>query len=314
LSSIDKHIVVTPARNEADNLRRLGDALIDQTWRPEAWIVVDNGSTDATADVVRGLSREHEWIRLLSIEGTERAARGSASVRAFNAGIETLQIESGLLTNVDADVSFEPGYFAGLRDEFERRPSLGIASGLCYEKNNGVWEPVFVAAPNLRGASFTYRAECLAQLAPVEERVGWDGIDAVRANLRGWETGTIPTLSYFHHRATGARDASRFSGWALEGDVSYYMWYRPLYLVSRTAYRVVATRDLAATGLVWGYTRSAMRRDTRHAEPGFREVIRDRQALRNMTMRLMEVRGIRAPADTPDQTATESAGSSPDRA
>src|SRR5262249_37608262 len=144
------------------------------------------------------------------------------------------------------------------------RSSLGIASGLCYEWQRGRWEPVHVTPPNIRGASFTYRKDCFLQLMPVEERVGWDGIDIVRAALRGWDTAIIPSLGYFHHRATGARDRNRFIGWAVEGDTAYYTWYRPFYLGVRTLYRVVSDRDIAAAGIAWGYARSAVRREPRH--------------------------------------------------
>ena len=190
--SIATHLVVTPARNEAENLRRLGECLIEQTWRPDAWIVVDNGSTDGTADVVTELARAHGWIRLVSIASDAVPARGRSSVRAFNAGVMDVPKHPDLITGLDADVSFESGYFEALRREFERNPRLGIASGLCYEPSGEGWEPVHVTHPYIRGASFTCRRECVAQLLPLEERLGWESIAVLRANVRGWTDGDLP--------------------------------------------------------------------------------------------------------------------------
>jgi glycosyltransferase involved in cell wall biosynthesis len=292
-SAIETHLIVTPARNEAENLQRLGGCLVEQTWRPDAWIVVDNGSTDGTQEVVRKLGRVHDWIRLVSIPSDANPARGRSSVRAFNAGVMAEPRHADLVTGFDADVSFGPEYLDSLRRAFQRNPRLGIASGLCYERSGDEWEPVYVTSPNLRGASLTYRRECLAQLLPLEVRLGWEGIGVVRARLRGWETTIIPDLPYFHHRPTGARDVSRFASYAEDGDTAYYTWYRPSYTLLRTLYRAIGGRDPAAAGLVWGYARSAAHRRPRHPEAGFREFVRSNQSPTNWLFRAREVTGKR---------------------
>ena len=278
-------MIVTPARDESVSLRRLAASLIAQTSRPAAWIVVENGSTDDTAEVVRTLAAEHDWVRLLSIEPASRPVRGYASARAFNRGVASLDVHADLIMNADADVSFEAEYFAKLGAEFEARPRLGIASGLCYELEDDVWKAVHVTPPKIRGGAFTFRGDCLAELSPIEERHGWDGIDIMRAQLRGWETEMVPGISYFHHRATGERDASRLRAWVEEGALCHYMWYRPSYLAMRATYRLAAERDFAAAGLVWGYARH-MRHDPRQPEPGFARLVRTDQGLRRTAERI----------------------------
>lgn len=290
---IETHVVVTPARDEASNLLRLAACLIEQTWCSKAWIVVDNGSTDGTAEVVRELSRSHHWIRLVSIEGEAVPKRGRPTVRAFHAGLADEPESADLVTRLDADVSFGPTYFDSVRREFETNPRLGIAAGLCHELCGEEWKPVHVTRPHLRGASMTFRRACLTQLLPLDARISWDGIAVIRASARGWETMAIPDVSYLHHRPTGARDVSRFASLSEVGDSAYYMWYRPSYMVARTLYRMLNGRDPAHAGLFWGYIRSAARRQPRNAESGVREFVRSSQALRNWQLRADEVRGRR---------------------
>ena len=226
-SAIETHLIVTPARNEAANLQRLGQCLFEQTWRPDAWIVVDNGSTDGTQDVVRELGRVHDWIRLVSIPSDENPARGRSSVRAFNAGVMGEPAHADFVTGLDADVSFGPEYLDSLRREFQRNSRLGIASGLCYEPSGDGWEPVHVTHPNLRGASLTYRSECLAQLLPLEVRLGWEAIGVVRARIRGWETAIISNLRYL------PSSAYRCSGCQPVRELRGRRRYRLLHVVSR---------------------------------------------------------------------------------
>jgi GT2 family glycosyltransferase len=247
---------------------------------------------------VREFARTHDWIRLVSIPGEADPTRGRSSVRAFNAGVMNESASADLVTGLDADVSFDPTYFASLRTEFERYSHLGIAAGLCYEDRGEGWHPVHVTYPNLRGAALTYRGECLAELLPLEARYAWDGIAIVRANTRGWLTLLVPGVSYFHHRPTGARDRHRFRSYAEEGDTSYYMWYRPSYMLLRTLYHTIGCRDVAAAGLAWGYARSVVGRRGRHREAGFAEIVRRNQAPAQWLLRAREVTGGIGPGST----------------
>ena len=191
---------------------------------------------------MRELGRAHGWIRLVSIPSDANPARGRSSVRAFNAGVMAEPALADLVTGLDADVSFGPGYFDSLRREFERNPRLGIASGLCYE-SSGDQLGAGSRDPAESAWSLPHVPEGMPGATPAAGgRCGWDGIAVVRARIRGWETAIIPDLAYFHHRPTGARDVSRFASYTDEGQ-AYYMWYRPSYMFLRTLYRAMASRS-----------------------------------------------------------------------
>ena len=291
MPSVDlRYSLVTPARDEAANLQRLFSSLVAQTVLPSEWVIVDNGSGDETREVVSGF--DEEWIRLASVAGEERPAPGAPVVRAFNAGLAELAVVPDVVVKLDADVSFEPTYFERLLEAFHTEPRLGIASGACLELEEGEWRPVRVTGGHVRGAARAYRWACLQDVMPLEERVGWDGIDELKASVLGWRTGTVPDLAFKHHRALGARDGRRHVRWVRQGEASYYMGYRPSYLLFRTIHRSLG--DPAAVAMIGGYMRAAIAGAPRYPNEAVRQYLRREQSLRSLPKRLQEVRALGA--------------------
>ena len=285
-----RYAVIPPARNEAGTLPRLAESLLHQSERPARWVVVDNGSTDATATIVRELSREHEWIRLLQIPGATTPTRGAPAVRAFQAGLASLDVETDFVVNHDADITVPPGYFDRLLDAFAGDPQLGIAGGTCFEPEDGGWSRRHVTGTTVWGGSRMYRRACLDDVQPLEERLGWDGMAEAKANSAGWTTRILADLPFLHHRPEGQRDGSWGSRVA-QGRSARYMGYRPWYLVLR-AFRH-AIRNPAGVGLVWGYTSSAVRREPTTQDPAIRDYVRRQQRIGDLPARLRETIGRR---------------------
>lgn len=288
------YAVVTPARDEAANLRRLGACLAAQTIKPKRWIIVDNASTDDTLSVAEGLAREFEWVSVATAPGEERATRGAPIIRSFNVGLSLIDGTPAVVVKLDADISMGADYFERLLGEFDVDGSLGIASGQCYELDGRTWRPTYVTGGHVRGAARAYRWECLADVGPLPERIGWDTIDEVQAALRGWTTRVIPDLRLDHHRSLGERDGFRVKRWIVQGAASYYLGYRPTYLLLRALYR--ARSDPAALGMIWGFVRAALRREQRYPDRAARAYLHEQQRLARLMLRFHESRGSR-PAD-----------------
>lgn len=281
------YALVTPARNERDNLARLAGSVAAQTSRPVAWVIVDDASDDGTAELAAGLAAEHAWIHVV---GTSRMSDALAAGRrrgraldSFRDGVRALPVDADIVVKVDADTSFDPGYFPGLVARFEADPSLGIAGGACYELEDGVWTRQKVLATHPRGASRAYRAACVPDVMALESRMGWDGLDEVKARLRGYRSATISELGFFHHRATGAREHDRVRHQKAQGEAAWYMGYRPSYLFARSLYRML--RDPAAVGMIWGYAAAARNRVERCPEPAVIRALRDEQRMRSLIRR-----------------------------
>jgi glycosyltransferase involved in cell wall biosynthesis len=283
-----RYALVTPTRDEETDLPRLAESLVMQTVRPEVWIIVDNGSTDRTVEIARTLESSEGWVRVLEVAGEVAPQRGAPVVRAFMAGLQSIDPRPDVVVKLDADVSMEPDHFERLLGAFESDPTLGIASGACWELEDGAWRMQRVTRDHARGAVRAYRRECLADVLPLVERVGWDGIDELKARTRGWRVSHLDDLPIRHHRPAGGRQR-QVPMWISQGEMAHYMGYRPSYLVVRSAYR--AMRDPAALAMPAGYARAMLRRSPRYDDAEVRKLLRDEQSLRNLPRRLREAIG-----------------------
>lgn len=295
------YVIVTPARDEAENLRRLAACLISQTARPTAWIVVDDGSRDQTPDFVRSLHREHPWIRLTS-SGGKSLGRGAPIVRAFHRALEELDSLPDVVVKLDADISIASDHFERLLGSFERNDRLGVAGGTCYEEQpNGEWRQRHNTGPPVWGACRAYRRECLREVLPLEEHMGWDTLDLMKARLKGWDVEVMHDLPFRHHRPEGERDGGRFKTYIIRGEGAYFMGYRVSYLTVRMLYRALRSRSPAALGLMVGYVRARIARRQQCSDAELRAYLRSEQSFRRLPARAREV--LRPRATLADRSA-----------
>lgn len=277
------YAVVTPARNEAENLKRLAAALAAQTRKPKVWAVVEDGSTDGTWGLLTELATRHDWLLPVTPpakaqDELARGRRGGRALEGFRTGVRALHGRVDVVIKVDADVDFDPDYCERLLDRFAADPKLGIASGTCYEREGGEWVRRTKANTTVWGASRAYRWDCLPDVMDLEPRMGWDGLDELSVQLRGLRTETFVDLPFRHHRPEGGREHSGLHHGEALGRASWYMGYRPTYITMRALYR--ARSEPRALAMIWGYGAAALRREPRCPDVRLVEALRERQRLR----------------------------------
>lgn len=282
------YAVVTPARNERANLTRLAESMLAQTETPRWWVIVDDGSDDGTDTFAAQLAAEHEWIILRTPEPATdgqlaEGRREGRDLLAFRRGADALPAPVDVVVKVDADTSFAPTYFATLLERFAAEPNLGIAGGSCYEEENGTWKRKKVAGNHPRGASRAYRWDCYQASLRLEPKMGWDGLDEVQASMMGYRTAIFTDFGFRHHRTMGGRERDRLRASTVLGQASWYMGYRPTYMLARVLYR--APREPLALAMLWGYASAAARRTPQCPEPGVVRHLRERQRLRALIAR-----------------------------
>jgi glycosyltransferase involved in cell wall biosynthesis len=285
-----EYAVITPVRDEATNLPRLVESISNQTVPAKRWVFVDTGSTDGTLDAITRLASETDWIVATSIDEAA-TARGGPIVRAFSHGIKLVAPPTDVIVKLDADITVNSTFFEALLDRFKRDKDLGVAGGAIHEWEQDNWQQRYVTDDFVRGGCRAYRWQCLSEVLPLEERIGWDGLDLIKARTRGWKTQQFHDLPVFHHRSVGARERSRASSWYAMGDAMYYMGYRPYYAFVRAMFD--ARRDRKAVMSIVGFLVAALRRQPRHSDPRVLAYVRKQQHMRNLPKRVKEKLGRR---------------------
>ena len=202
---LPSYVVITPARNEAELIELTLRSMIAQSVHPLKWVVVSDGSTDGTDDIVRKYARDHPWIELARMpERCERHFAGK--VIAFNAGWDLVKdLDAEIICSLDGDISFEPDYFEFLLSKFLENPLLGVA-GTPFTEGQGTYDFRFTSIEHVSGACQLFRRKCFLEIGgytPIRGG-GVDLVAVLTARMRGWQTRTFPDRVCFHHRKMGS--------------------------------------------------------------------------------------------------------------
>lgn len=257
------YVVITPARNEEQNLPHTIRSMVAQTLRPRHWVIVNDGSTDATGALADAAARDHDWIT--AVHRTDRGFRkqGGGVVEAFYDGYARIEGEPwGFLVKFDADLSFEANYFERCLRRFVEEPKLGIGGGMISHEVSGqlVSESPGDPAFHVRGATKIYKRECWEAIGGLITAPGWDTVDELKANMMGWATGTFKDVPLRHHRYTGSADGL-WKNQVKCGLANYTAGYHPVFMAVKCARRIFRyPYCIGALGLWWGFCRGYLNR------------------------------------------------------
>jgi len=261
-----KYVVITPARNEARFIELTLKSVTNQSVLPRKWVIVSDGSTDGTDDIVKQCMARHPWMELVHMP--ERAERHFAGkVHAFNAGYARVRdTEYDVIVSLDADISFEDDYFAFLLEKLSADKSLGLVGTPFREQSGEIYDYRFVNIEHVSGACQVFRRECFEDIGGYLAVKGGsiDHIAVITARMKGWRTRTFTERVCLHHRAMGTAGRSLLKARFKLGMKDYSIGNHPMWEFVRTARQMTAapvlTGGLAlAAGYLWGVVRQVPR-------------------------------------------------------
>lgn len=233
------YVLITPARNEARFIELTLQSMITQTLPPLRWVIVSDGSTDGTDDIVRKYLDDYPWIELLRMpERKERHFAGK--VYAFNAGFERVaKLGFEVVGNLDADVSFGPQHFEFLLGKMAEDPELGVA-GAPFREGDSKYDYRYTNIENVWGGCQLFRRSCFEQIGGYMALKGGciDHVAVLSARFKGWKTRTFVESYCDHHRTMGTAQQSVLKARFRQGAKDYSVGNHPLWQVARCCYQI----------------------------------------------------------------------------
>lgn len=261
-------------------MQRTLDSVANQTERPVLWIIVDDGSKDASPEILAENAARHSWIRVISKPDRGARAVGPGVIEAFYYGLERIpsDVHYEFLCKFDLDLEIPPEYFENLMNRLEADPRLGSVSGKPYFRDKaGRWINEKCGDELSVGMTKFYRRTCFEDIGGFVREVMWDAIDCHKARQLGWTTRSWdgPGLRFEHLRPMGSSQKNILTGRARHGYGQYYMGTDPLYFLASVVYRLAhPPYVVGALAMLWGFGHAAMSGTARHDDPALRAFIR----------------------------------------
>ncbi len=258
-----RYVLITPAHNEASFIGKTLESVVAQSALPERWVIVDDGSTDTTAEIVQGYARNQPWIEL--VRRPQRLGRNFAGkVHAFNEGLQRVRsLRFDVIGNLDADLSFGPDYLAFLIGKFGDDPDLGVAGTPFVQDGYDSSTDSFEGENHVAGGCQLFRRQCFEEIGGYRPNPagGIDWIAVTTARMKGWKTRSFQEKRFHHYRALGTADRGALAALFSYGEKDYYLGGSPIWELFRVCYRMKKHPMLiGGCALLSGYCWAALRR------------------------------------------------------
>jgi poly-beta-1,6-N-acetyl-D-glucosamine synthase len=276
-----KYVIVTPVRDEEKYVESTIESLLRQTIQPTEWIIVNDGSTDRTGEIADRYAAQYPWIRVIHRANRGFRKSGGGVMEAFYDGYNSLRTQDwDFLVKLDGDLSFAPEYFESCFNYFAKDPKLGIGGGDIHHDIAGEMKVEKNPRFHVRGATKIYKRECWEAIEGLWRAPGWDTIDEVKANMKGFTTYAFQDLPLFHHRFTGTEEGL-FRDRVKHGVACYVSGYHPLFVAASCARRLTQKPRLVGSfGIMYGFVKAHITRPPRLEDRSYHAYIRGQQLRR----------------------------------
>ena len=273
-----RYVLISPCRNEQQYMQETLDSVIAQSVPPTKWVIVDDGSTDGSSEILADYANQHPWIEIVTRVDRGHRSVGPGVIEAFYDGYAAITSQDyDYLCKLDLDLRLPPRYFESLMERMEADPRIATCSGKAYVERGG--ELVFERHGDDTSLGMTkfYRVDRFEAIGGFVREVMWDGIDCHMCRMQGWIACSWddPELRFVHLRPMGSSQQGILTGRMRHGYGQYFMGTSFIYLTASALSRLnEPPYVIGSLAVLWGWLRSALRGAPRYENPSFRRFLR----------------------------------------
>jgi len=277
-----RYIIISPVKNEEEYIETTITSMKNQKLQPLKWVIVNDGSTDKTKEIIELHSKDYNRIVLLDRKNVnDKRKRGKGVVEAFYDGFELIKnLDFDFIVKLDGDLKLDTNFFEKIIDRFDNDPKLGIASGVSYIQKRGKWVPERASKGFTYGETKVYRKRCFEEIGGIVPSMGWDGIDHIKAVMHGWKAIGFDDIIFYHLRPQG-KGTGRLKAAYEEGICCYFMGYHPLFFILRS-FKIMMFYPFIIGGLamIFSYLKCTLRKERKINDKDFIKFLRKIQITR----------------------------------
>jgi len=268
-----RYLLVSPCRDEADYLQITIDTVAAQSVPPAKWLIVDDGSTDATPEILARAAAQYPFIQVIRRDNRGHRSVGPGVIDALYHGLEQVNLaDYDYVCKFDCDLEMPPRYFERTMELFEADPWLGTLSGKLYLRYGDREVRERTGDENSVGPVKFFRVACFKDIGGFVREVCWDGIDGHMCRMRGWVARSVddPQLRIIHLRQMGSSHVSLWNGRKRWGRGKYFMGSSAPYMAAVALYRMAERPYLTSgLGILLGYVEARLKKAPRMEDPAY---------------------------------------------
>lgn len=275
-----RYVLISPCRNEADFMRNTLESVVKQSVLPALWVIVDDGSTDQTPEILLDYAARYRFIQIITRENRGHRSVGPGVIEAFYHGYDQVDVKQfDYICKFDLDLELPIRYFEVLIQRMEENPRIGTCSGKAYFEDKKTGRLISEKCGDEMSVGMTkfYRRECFEEIGGFVRQVMWDGIDCHKCRQLGWiaVSWDEPDLNFIHLRPMGSSQQGIFTGRMRHGFGQYFMGTSLLYMTASSVFRMLhPPYVIGGFAMLWGYIKNMLQRKPRFDDAELVDFIR----------------------------------------